>query len=184
MGQEMATLPVEYIPQHKMPSASISGSPDFIECAQCCRMVDSVPVGHTISIQPIPSVDAGEMMMPAQELGTLVAQGLGLTPLIGGHRDTVPIVSPLLQTKISVKKVLKILTTMLIIPKINHGSMNPAFFWITPYSMEPFIKMLLAEETICTTNAHGTKLLRISNLFQISLYCSISSSVFRVSSCE
>ena len=68
--KEKATMPEGYIPQRKLPSASSSGSPDFIECAQCCRMVDSVPIKHTISILNVPytvgpSVDAGEMMMPA-----------------------------------------------------------------------------------------------------------------------
>ena len=36
-----------------------------------------------------PSVDAGEMITPAKELGTPVALGLGLTPLIGDRQDTV-----------------------------------------------------------------------------------------------
>ena len=44
----MATLPAGYIPQRK----------------QCCRMVDSV--ANTVR----PSVDAGEMITPALELGT------------------------------------------------------------------------------------------------------------------
>ena len=46
---------------------------------------------HISILQPIvrPSVDAGEMITSAQELGTPVAQGLGLTPLIRDHRDTV-----------------------------------------------------------------------------------------------
>jgi hypothetical protein len=48
--QEMATLPAGYIPQRKVPSASSSGSLDFIMCVKCGRMVDSVPIRHTISI--------------------------------------------------------------------------------------------------------------------------------------
>ena len=39
-----------YIPQFKVPSASSSGSLSFIVCLKCCRMVDSVPIRHTISI--------------------------------------------------------------------------------------------------------------------------------------
>ena len=38
------------IPQSKVPSASSSGSFGFIVCVQCCRMVDSIPIWHTISI--------------------------------------------------------------------------------------------------------------------------------------
>ena len=48
--QEMATLPAGYIPQRKVPEASSSGSLGFIVCVKCCRMVDSVPIRHTISI--------------------------------------------------------------------------------------------------------------------------------------
>ena len=48
--REMATLPAGYIPQHKVSSVSSSGSLGFIVCVQCCRMVDSVPIRHTISI--------------------------------------------------------------------------------------------------------------------------------------
>jgi hypothetical protein len=60
----MATLPAGYISQRNVPSASSSGTLGFIVCVKCCRMVDSVP------IRP---VDAGEMIMPALELGTPVA---------------------------------------------------------------------------------------------------------------
>ena len=43
-----------YIPQWKVQTASSSGSQSFIVCLNCCRMVDSVPIRHTISIlQPI-----------------------------------------------------------------------------------------------------------------------------------
>jgi hypothetical protein len=40
-------------------------------------MVDSVPIRHTMYLYPVtnivrPSVDAGEMITPAQELGTTV----------------------------------------------------------------------------------------------------------------
>jgi hypothetical protein len=64
----MATLPAGYIPQPKVPSASSSGSLGFIVCVKCGRIVDSVPIRHTI--YPIantvrPSVDAGEMITPA-----------------------------------------------------------------------------------------------------------------------
>ena len=50
MCQEMATSPAGYIPQHKVPSASSSRSLDFFVCLQCCRMINSVPIEHTISI--------------------------------------------------------------------------------------------------------------------------------------
>ena len=92
--QEMATLPVGYIPQHKVPAASSSGSLGFIVCVmKCCTMVDSVPIRHIIAIlQPIQSDHL--MMMPAQELGTPVAQVFGLNPQLGDY-----IVSPMLQTK-------------------------------------------------------------------------------------
>ena len=39
-----------YIPQPKVPSASSSGSLGFIVCVKCGRMVDIVPIKHTISI--------------------------------------------------------------------------------------------------------------------------------------
>ena len=39
----MATLPAGYIPLHKVPSASSSGSLGFIVCVKCCKMVNSVP---------------------------------------------------------------------------------------------------------------------------------------------
>ena len=66
----MATLPVGYILQGKVPSASSSGSLGFIVCVQCCRMVDSVPIRHMYYHYPVantvrPSVDAGEMITPA-----------------------------------------------------------------------------------------------------------------------
>ena len=48
--REMATLPAGYIPQRKVTSASSNGSLVFVVCVQCCRMVDSVPIWHTISI--------------------------------------------------------------------------------------------------------------------------------------
>ena len=48
--QEMATLPAGYIPQHKVSSASSSGSLGFIVCEQCCRMVDSVPIRHIYAV--------------------------------------------------------------------------------------------------------------------------------------
>ena len=41
--KEMSTLRAGYIPQHKLTSASSSGSLGFIMCVKCCRMVDSVP---------------------------------------------------------------------------------------------------------------------------------------------
>ena len=69
--REMATLPAGYIPQRKVSSASISGSLDFIVCVQCCRMVDSVPIRHTLYyLYPIAhtvrrSADMGEMITPA-----------------------------------------------------------------------------------------------------------------------
>ena len=49
--REMATLPSGFILQRKVPSASSSGSLGFIVCVQCCTMVDSVPIRHTISIR-------------------------------------------------------------------------------------------------------------------------------------
>ena len=50
--REMATLPAGYIPHRKVPPASDSGSLNliFIVCVQCCRMVDSVPIRHSICI--------------------------------------------------------------------------------------------------------------------------------------
>ena len=39
----MSTLHAGYIPQHKVTSASSSGSLGFIVCVKCCRVVDSVP---------------------------------------------------------------------------------------------------------------------------------------------
>ena len=48
--QEMATLPAGYFPQRKVPPVSSSGSLGFIVCVKCCRMVDSVPIRHTIPI--------------------------------------------------------------------------------------------------------------------------------------
>ena len=46
----MAFLHKGYILQRKVPSASNSGSLGFIVCLQCCRMVDSAPIRHTIFI--------------------------------------------------------------------------------------------------------------------------------------
>ena len=46
----MATLPAGYIPQRKLPSASSSGALGFIVCVKCCKMVDNVPIRHTISL--------------------------------------------------------------------------------------------------------------------------------------
>ena len=43
-------------PQCKVPLASSSGSLGFIVCVKCSKMVDSVPIWHTISIlKPIQS---------------------------------------------------------------------------------------------------------------------------------
>ena len=54
--QEMSTLPAGYITQHKVPSASSSGSLGITVCVKCFRIVDSVPIRHTISIlKPIQS---------------------------------------------------------------------------------------------------------------------------------
>ena len=64
----MATLPAGYILQRRVPSTSSSGSLGFIVFVRCCRMVDNVPIRHNISIVANtvrPSVDAGEMIMPA-----------------------------------------------------------------------------------------------------------------------
>ena len=52
--QEMANLPVGYVPKRKVPSASSSGSLGFIVCLKCYKMVDSVqpyylyPVANTV----------------------------------------------------------------------------------------------------------------------------------------
>ena len=48
--QDMSTLPAGYILQRKVPSASSIWSLGFIVSVQCCRLVDSVPIRHTISI--------------------------------------------------------------------------------------------------------------------------------------
>ena len=56
-------------------------------------MVDSVPIRHMYYLYPVANrvrlyVDAGEMIKLVKELGTPVAYGLGLIPLIRDHRDT------------------------------------------------------------------------------------------------
>ena len=63
--REMSTLPAGYIPQLKVTSASSSGLLGFIVCEQCYRMVDSVPIRHTIfiPIQPIQLTNYLRMLM-------------------------------------------------------------------------------------------------------------------------
>ena len=61
------TLPVGYIPQRKVPSASSSGSLYFIVCEVLCGVVGWLivyylyPVANSVR----PSVDMGEMITPA-----------------------------------------------------------------------------------------------------------------------
>ena len=90
----------------------------FSVCVQCYRMVDNVPI-RVYYLYPVantvrPSVDAGEMITPAQELGTPVAQGLGLTPLIGDLIDTVQYLLCYKQTIIHTVCVISIVTQMCI----------------------------------------------------------------------
>ena len=90
--QEMATLPTGYILQRKVPSASSSGSLGHCVCAVLqdgCQCTNQAYYLYPVANSVRPSVDPGEMITPAQELGTPVAQGLGLTPLIGDCHDTV-----------------------------------------------------------------------------------------------
>ena len=53
----MATLPVGYILQRKVPSASSSGKLDFIVCeaksVKCCRMVDSILYSDVYYLYPV-----------------------------------------------------------------------------------------------------------------------------------
>ena len=85
--QEMATLPAEYIPQCKLPSASSIGSLGFIVCVQCCRMVDSVPIRHTYYLYPVANT-----VRPSSSIGTWPNS-------LDGRPPWYCIVSHLLQTK-------------------------------------------------------------------------------------
>ena len=64
--REMSTLPAGYIPQHKVTSASSSGSLGFIVCVKCCRMVDSVPRWQLSLSWPIQSdhLSIADRMIP------------------------------------------------------------------------------------------------------------------------
>jgi hypothetical protein len=89
--QEMATLPAGYIPQCKAPSASSRGLLGFMcVCSVVGWLIVYQLVILSLSCKSIQSVDVVEMITPAyKELGTPVAYGLGLTPLIRDRRDTV-----------------------------------------------------------------------------------------------